>query len=949
MRVFCKDDYCYKRKARPSTCSTPSGKSRRDSGKAQSQFASKTAGAAARSGGARIRKFCSVGNPAGGAEQPPAIVSQTPPNGSFAVPQFSDLTVSLSDATGIDTNSIQLTVGGLGTFALTNAQLTFSNGILTFINDGITPLGDYGSNVQVTLVAADTLGNAGTNTWSFTLEVQPQVATNLFVFGSSQAQIMGQRIGNIPTAALAKRTGSIPAIPKTGGNPWTLTVESNSLVLAYTNTAPNFATNTYVCNLTPASTNEIFYRQIIAISNDPVNMLLTLFTTNVPLAQILPEGSASLSSNSVVYNFDAGGLIKPAISFNQTFTLPTLGADFSGDTIYDNGGVTLKLDEGYWLFTPTLRIAFQTHNFQLQRFEGDFSGNMNAALVPELSFTGAVVNDTSFGLFSQNYEVFLGMVGVVPVWVDVGFDLQAQLGYNLSATATLSTGIQQNLNMTCGVLYDQTASPIVSPVFALNLAQPEIVPFTYSVNGSASAYVALVPELSARVESLAGVEANVNPKVTVGGQATYSGGQLTSASWGITADAYLTLGLSVVGVDDSDLPTLASIRLFSRQWSSSYPHATQLTIQNHPQSANVTPGSSASFSVSAIASQPISYQWYFNGGPMPGRTSQTLLLSSVAYGDGGNYSVHVTAGGQAVNSAAATLTVSDLPGPAPSGVVLIPAGSFTMGNCMDPSEGHPDELPLHAVYVSSFYMDKYDVTLALWQQVYNWATNHGYSFDKAGSGKAANHPVQTIDWYDAVKWCNARSEMESRTPAYYTDASQTVVYRSGDLDISSSCVNWNAGYRLPTEAEWEKAARGGTGGERFPWGNTISESQANYFSCTGCYSYDLSNTGYNPAFNDGVLPYTSPVGYFAPNGYGLYDMAGNVWQWCWDWYDGSWYSNVGATQADTHGPNGPLSCHVLRGGVYDNTPHLTRCANRDGNNVPSVANTSTGFRCVRGL
>ena len=635
-------------------------------------------------------------------EQPPAVVSQTPPNGAFAVSQFSDLTVQLSDTTGIDTNSIQLTVGDLGTFTLTNAQLTFSNGVLTFFNDGITPLGNYGTNVQVTLIVADTLGNAGTNTWTFSLEVQPQVATNLFVFGSSQAQIMGQRIGNIPTAALARRTGPIPAIPKTGGNPWTLMVESNSLVLAYTNTAPDFATNTYVCNLTPATTNDIFYRQIIAISNDPANMLLTLFTTNVPLAQILPEGSASLSSNSVIYNFDAGGLIKPAISFNQTFSLPTLGADFSGDTIYDNGGVTLKLDEGYWLFTPTLRIAFETHNFQLQRFEGDFSGDMNAALVPELSFTAALQNDTSFDLFSQHYKVFLGMVGVVPVWVDVGFDLQAQLGYNLSAIATMSTGIRQDMNVTCGVLYDRTASPIVSPVFALNLPQPEIVPFTYSVNGSASAYVALVPELSARVESLAGVEANVNPKVTVGGQAAYSGGQLTSASWGITADAYLTLGLSVIGVDDSDLPTLASIQLFSRQWSSSYPQAAQLAIQNQPQSENVTPGCSASFSVNAVASQPISYQWYFNGVPIPGRTSHTLLLSSVAYGDGGNYSVRVTAGGQTVNSAPATLTVSDLPGPAPTGMALIPAGSFTMGNCMDPNEGDSDELPLHTVYVRRF-------------------------------------------------------------------------------------------------------------------------------------------------------------------------------------------------------------------------------------------------------
>jgi len=96
----------------------------------------------------------------------------------------------------------------------------------------------------------------------------------------------------------------------------------------------------------------------------------------------------------------------------------------------------------------------------------------------------------------------------------------------------------------------------------------------------------------------------------------------------------------------------------------------------------------------------------------------------------------------------------------PAGMVFIPAGSFTMGNCMDSSEGYSDELPLHTVYVSAFYMDKYDVTKALWDSVYQWAITHGYSFDYdyVGSGKAANHPVQSMTWYDAVKWCNARSE-----------------------------------------------------------------------------------------------------------------------------------------------------------------------------------------------
>ncbi len=291
-----------------------------------------------------------------------------------------------------------------------------------------------------------------------------------------------------------------------------------------------------------------------------------------------------------------------------------------------------------------------------------------------------------------------------------------------------------------------------------------------------------------------------------------------------------------------------------------------------------------------------------------------------------------------------SVTASD--NAAPSGMALIPAGSFTMGNCMDPNEGSDDELPLHTVYISAFYMDKNDVTWALWQQVYNWAIIHGYTFDNAGSGKAANHPVQTVNWYDCVKWCNARSEMEGRTPAYYTSAAQTTVYRTSQVDLQNDWVKWNSGYRLPTEAEWEKAARGGLSGQRFPWGNTISWSQANYYTyplLAGGYAYDVNPTGgFDPTFNGGGYPFTSPVGDFAPNGYGLYDMAGNVWQWCWDWYGP--YSS--GSQTDPHGPipiSGPY--RVIRGGSWNLEAFVCRTAFCFVN-YPTNGDCFIGFRSV---
>ena len=281
-----------------------------------------------------------------------------------------------------------------------------------------------------------------------------------------------------------------------------------------------------------------------------------------------------------------------------------------------------------------------------------------------------------------------------------------------------------------------------------------------------------------------------------------------------------------------------------------------------------------------------------------------------------------------------------IPGP---NMALIPAGPFTMGNCMDPGEGDTDELPLHTVYVSAFYMDKYEVTKALWDEVYNWALTHSYSFTYGAAGKAANHPAQSMTWYDAVKWCNARSEKEGRVPAYYTSAAQTAVYRGGQVNVDNNWVKWCTGYRLPTEAEWEKAARGGLSGQRFPWGNTISESQANYYGATGSYSYDLGPNGFNATFATGGYPYTSPVGYFAANanGYGLYDMAGNVWEWCWDWY--GWYSS--GSQTDPHGPASG-SYRVNRGGSWSPDANYCRAAIRYSYVHPPYRDNYVGFRSV---
>lgn len=273
----------------------------------------------------------------------------------------------------------------------------------------------------------------------------------------------------------------------------------------------------------------------------------------------------------------------------------------------------------------------------------------------------------------------------------------------------------------------------------------------------------------------------------------------------------------------------------------------------------------------------------------------------------------------------------------PDGFALIPAGDFIMGNSIEDED--ITDAPPHPVTVSAFYMARNLVTKTDWDTLRTWAVNNGYSDLATGAGKAGNHPVQTVSWWDCLKYCNARSQQEGLTPVYTVGGA---VMKTG---TTVPMVNWSAnGYRLPTEAEWEKAARGGLIGNRFPWGDTISHAQANYLAISG-YSYDLSGAvnDYHPDHATGDFPYTSPVESFAANGYGMRDMSGNVWQWCWDWYGG--YDTDSPVD-----PRGPLSgsFRVLRGGSWGDPAFNCRVANRYAS-PPDNDNTSDtfGLRVVR--
>lgn len=233
-------------------------------------------------------------------------------------------------------------------------------------------------------------------------------------------------------------------------------------------------------------------------------------------------------------------------------------------------------------------------------------------------------------------------------------------------------------------------------------------------------------------------------------------------------------------------------------------------------------------------------------------------------------------------------------------MVLIPAGEFQMGNRWEDADENPNrgegyfkhQQPVHTVYVDAFYMDIYEVTNAQYQKFVeatgHWKPEEYYNKPRFNQ---PNQPVVGLSWGSARIYCE-----------------------------------W-VGERLPTEAEWEKAARGDLAGKRYPWGDLINSKRANY--------------GHN-------VGQATPVGSYPPeNGYGLYDMMGNVSEWCADWYSPDYYQNSPKRNPTGASLGGPGEFRVARGGHYGLEAEWFSCASRRYSS--EGVQTNYGFRCAKSI
>jgi formylglycine-generating enzyme len=289
-------------------------------------------------------------------------------------------------------------------------------------------------------------------------------------------------------------------------------------------------------------------------------------------------------------------------------------------------------------------------------------------------------------------------------------------------------------------------------------------------------------------------------------------------------------------------------------------------------------------------------------------------------------------------------------------MVSIPAGTFIMGS----PESEPNRVggfwdlgaeTQHSVTLSGFSMSKYQVTQAQWIAVMGASEDQTIDF----LGKGNNYPIYYVNWYDAIVFCNKLSIKEGLNPVY-SIGGKTDPTDWGTIPHLGNNASWDAvvmdtsknGYRLPTEAEWEYACRGdypnkATETNTKPFGigdgTKMISGMANF---DGWYPYDLDKSGNYDEIGT-YLGKATPVGIYAANNYGLYDMHGNVYEWCWDRGNGRYSTE---SQTDPVGPDNDDSARVIRGGGFNSEGKYLRSAER-GWTGSDGGGPDVGFRLVR--
>lgn len=874
---------------------------------------------------------------------PPEISALVPASNAVAVATNAAVYITLADATGINTQSLVLSIAGWTNMVHSSPYLSWSNDTVVFTPPAA--LGVPGATISNSLTIADTLGHTLSNyTWTFELERTPEVAGE-FLALTAPSTSKRTATGRLRTLPNVKPKDGSPALQ-------IVDVTSNAVVFSYEGTPPTISNGTRLVSFDAAYP---FYRTVVSNAVDAGLLRITAWTEDISLTNLLSSGSFA----AVQFTPADPGLSVRGVGADVNLLHAEFGDDLGGTILYTNANLKLWLPECTWALTADVDVAAAIGWGGLEAFDASARSELTIHIKPEALFHAATEGGDKFPLVQPISKVFGGMIGPVPVWIEVIVELNAGYEYEASVAGNAHTVVDmgKELEFTVQMRQNQWTHGFRNPPIVL-----EAEPITWQLEGNARAKVYVQPKLTVLAYSLAGLWADVVPYTELEGWF-----QLNPLAY----DWALYFGLSsTLGIESRIWHTNAwgekpEWILYDERWplwTTNYPEPSAVPVfAGSFPNRTVSLGGNLTLSGWASGIPEPQYQWHFNGARIVGATQPEYAIRQANAGYAGTYAVQAyNYAGSVQTSCTVTVTsegttstwlymVVDLSaGPSassypvsylnavPAGgwtdeykstkLVLrkIPAGTFTMGAPAGELGKDLDEGQRLVTLTKDYYIGVFEVTQKQWERVMgNWPsyfTNITYR---------ETRPLDRVSYFQIRE-----------NPANSDDP--IVYWPSNDLVHADSFIGKLRGktglstFDLPTEAQWEYACRAGT--------TTALNSGKNLTAIESCPNMDeVGRYGYNGGAggtgSSDTSVGTAKVGSYLPNAWGLFDMHGNVWEWCLDWY----YSSPPGLVDPFGGWASPLG-RVKRSGSwnYDDAGDC-RSASRHYQ-TPWVSSGASGFR-----
>lgn len=597
---------------------------------------------------------------------PPEIESLIPVADAIAVQSNATVSITVTDETGIDTNSIVLTVAEWEDMTLASPYLAYDNGTIVFTPPDV--LGQAGETITNVLTVADTLGHTrNDHTWTFQLARPADVDDD---FLPLTAPPQGQGIQTLAAGVPETRIRTLANVHPLDATAeyHIVSVSSNAVVFSYQGDPPAMPEGKRLVSFDAAHP---FYRRATSNLVDGAQSQITVWTVDIPLTDLASEGSLS---SSAFMPADPAPLGIQVTSSGLNLLHVEFGDDLSGTVLFEDDGLKLHLPQASWGFVGDVDVAFDLSFAELRSLDASAKGTLTLDLSPEALFYQAVNGDGEFPLVQPVTKVFGAMAGPVPVWVEVIMELNAGYEYSASVSGVVNTRVHAEKELTFYVKLrqNQWTHGVENPPIVL-----ESDPIYWQLEGTANAKVYVQPKLTVLVYSLAGLWADVRPYAEFDGEY-----QLSPVEY----DLGLYLGMaSTLGIESriwysawGDKPEWQLFNSKWPVWSSSFPSSEAPIFLNSLAHQAVVQGSTLVLSAHATGVPTPSYRWYFNGARIVGAVGPQYTITGVQQGHEGAYTVQAfnTSG---TSEQSCNVNVSDLAQPLHNGYFDSDIANWTAG------------------------------------------------------------------------------------------------------------------------------------------------------------------------------------------------------------------------------------------------------------------------------